>query len=121
MTARTIRPGKVIKPREREIQKAVMQWLGLHGFGVKKIHTTGIPNGKGGFRTNANAGFSDIIAIREGITYYIEVKTPEAMKKNGLDDDKLAFWDFVSCFGARYFVVTSVDEVENWFYNMGLI
>lgn len=64
-----------IKRTESDIAKAALVWLNTRpGTFARKVHTTGIPNGKKGFRTNPNRGMSDIVGLVNGIFIAIEMK-----------------------------------------------
>jgi Holliday junction resolvase len=52
-------------------------------------------------------GISDIIAVGNGRTLFLEIKTPE----NSQSDDQLAFEYEVKERGGEYYVVRSVEEL----------
>ena len=51
------------KLNEKEVTKGVLQWAGLRAKTIRlfRMQTTGIPDGKGGFRTNNEKGAPDFI------------------------------------------------------------
>ena len=63
------------KVGEGEIQSACLKLLLSYGIACKRINTTGIPDGRGGFRENPAKGFFDIVACVKGLFVGIECKS----------------------------------------------
>lgn len=61
---------------EADLQADILDYLNTVGF-FRKVHTVGIPNGRGSRRKNASAGMSDIIGLLKGGRFMaVEVKKP---------------------------------------------
>lgn len=64
------------KRKESDIKKAILSFLKTRNNCFAWVnHTTGIPNGHGGFRKNFSAGISDICGIYKSYPFALEVKT----------------------------------------------
>lgn len=86
--------------KEAQIQIDIKDYLQYHGWFVFKIHQ----QGKYAFR-----GISDLIAVKNGITVYIEVKTD----KGRLSPDQIRFMDEIKNHGAQYIVARGIDDVRS--------
>ena len=77
------------------------------------MQTTGIPDGKGGFRTNREKGAPDFIGTylmaNIPIMFAFEIKSPTG-KQSGTQK---AWQDRVEGFGISYFVIKSWEEAES--------
>lgn len=95
---------------ETEIQKAILQYLKSMGIFAWRNNTFHVAGRKG----VAMKGVPDIIGVLgDGRALFIEVKTPEAMKKKGgLSKDQKKFLAEAIKRGALAFVATSVEDVE---------
>lgn len=106
------------KPKESEIQSAILKYLRLKGIAYKNS-TTGIfdPTRKV-FRKNKSAGYPDITFFHKIIDeswipvyrlIFFEVKRD---KKSKLSPEQEAFKKIVTeTEGIKYYIVTSLDEV----------
>jgi len=90
------REPKKITP-EGQIKRDVKQYLTLKGWRIIPIL-----QGLGAYK-----GISDLIALKEGVTIYIEVKTPSGK----LSAHQEAFRILVRETGNTYIVVRSVDDL----------
>jgi hypothetical protein len=94
------------------ITRRIITALRLARGHARRISTTGIPDGQGGFRTNmAQRGVADIHAIYKGRHLSIEVKAGK---------DEQSTWQRieeqdVTLAGGTYLVVRSTDEFFAWF------
>ena len=61
---------------ESDVKRGILQWLNLQeATFAYPVRTTGIPNGKGGFRTNKDmVGCPDIHGVLYGQGFVLEVK-----------------------------------------------
>ena len=94
--------------KESDIQRVILEYLDHHPevFAVK-ITTTGIPNGRGGFRKNNSRGVSDIIGVYKGKFLAIEVKRPGGQ----LTEHQKYFLDSIKIYGGIGIVAYSLDDV----------
>lgn len=84
---------------ESQIQSDIKSYLEYKGWFVFKIHQ----QSKYCFK-----GISDLIAVKDGVTVYIEVKTPTGK----LRTEQIAFMEQIESHGARYIVARSIDDVK---------
>ena len=92
--------------REQEIQKQCLDYLSLNGFFAWKNHVQGMRVG-GRTVKNPAAGSPDILAIKGGKFYCIEVKTP----KGKLAEHQLTWLKKAQNHGAISMVVRSLDDL----------
>jgi Holliday junction resolvase len=88
---------------EGKVLDKVKQELKAQGWYVIRINQFN----KRGY--SVHKGISDIIAVGNGRTLFIEVKTPD----NKQSDDQLAFEYEIKERGGEYYVVRSVEELTN--------
>lgn len=93
------KPPDPNNPLHNVIQRQVMRLLAWHGFFV-------FPNIQSALSYN---GISDLTAIKDGITYWIEIKRPVGDKQNDYQKD---FQADVESHGGRYLIIHSFDEAE---------
>ncbi len=107
-----------IKLLEKDIQKLIVGWLESKGCQVRKNHTTGIPDGKGGFRKNATKGKPDLTATikPEGKLFDIEVKRPG----NKASPEQLEFLEATKMAGGLAMVAFSLEEVQKAYFDFKL-
>ena len=105
-----------MKETEAQIQKAILQWGTYKKILMHRINVIGTPvhkkDGSTGYRPSTNAGMADIHAtvVVEDIpvSVWLEVKT-----KTGKQSPKQKqFQDAVEAAGGYYFIVRSIDEVD---------
>ena len=105
-----------MKETEAQIQKAILQWGMYKKILMHRINVIGTPthrkDGSTGYRPSTNAGMADIHAtvVVEDIpvSVWLEVKT-----KTGKQSPKQKqFQDAVEAAGGYYFIVRSIDEVD---------
>ncbi len=89
--------GKVKRQPESIVVSAVRNWLVKRGFDVTR-HQQGMGSRK---------GFPDLTALRDGITYYIEVKT--AFGK--LSPYQEEFRDVCEAHGGTYICARGIDDL----------
>lgn len=89
-------PNKNGLPTETEIQTEIRQILELHGWYVIR-HQQGLGSLK---------GLSDLSAIKDGQTVYIEVKTP----RGRLSEWQNKFAANIAAHGGTYIVMRSGDD-----------
>ena len=102
-----------LKPSEGQIQKSILQYLRALGIQCWRINSVGIPDGKGGFRSNPEmAGISDIHAIirvnKIGASVWFEVKS----EKGRLSPKQKEFRAAVESAGGFFFLVRSIEDVQ---------
>lgn len=97
-----------LKLTEKQIKDLIIQWLRLNNIRCRTITTSGIPDGKGKFRTNPNKGISDIIGtMRCGRSLYIEVKS----ESGKIRPDQALFLNEMLENDALAFVAKSLEDV----------
>lgn len=99
--------------RESAIERDILRWLNERGgFYAFKIHTTGqFDRGTGSYRKHsvyAVNGVSDVVALKDGVVLFLEVKAPHGKQSA----DQVKFMKAVRSMGGNYEVVTSVEDVE---------
>tara|TARA_R100000750_G_scaffold46777_1_gene31703 strand:- start:25 stop:363 length:339 start_codon:yes stop_codon:yes gene_type:complete len=77
------------------------------------MQTTGIPDGKGGFRTNSEKGAADFLGVyllaKIPVLFAFEIKSPQG-KQSGTQK---AWQARAEEFGINYFIIHSWDEAES--------
>jgi penicillin-binding protein-related factor A (putative recombinase) len=102
---------------EKQIEKQILQWLNLQPKTFAfKINTVGIYDPKRNiYRKNLNPfvvkGTSDILGVRNGIFFAIEVKRPRAKR---LTTGQTAFLMKVVENGGLGICATSLAQVQAW-------
>ena len=103
------------KLSEKEVTKGVLQWAGLRAKTVRlfRMQTTGIPDGKGGFRTNNEKGAPDFIGAylmaKIPVLFAFEIKSP-----TGKQSEAQKNWQKrAEEFGIHYFIIKSWEEAES--------
>jgi len=92
--------------KESDIQRDILSYLRLNGFMAWKNHNVGkMPSGK---NVTVLKGVSDIIALKDSIAVFIEVKTT----KGETSEDQKKFLEAVRRHGAIGVVARSISEVE---------
>lgn len=93
-----LRIQKPPEPSETEILRGIRQYLQVHGWYVIRHH-----QGLG-----CHKGLSDLTAIRNGVTVYIECK-----KRNGYQSAvQKKFQADVEAHGARYILAKGIEDVK---------
>ena len=64
-----------------------------------------------------HTGISDIIAIKNGITIYVEVKTKYQKQR----ESQIKFEAEIKNHGGKYFVVRSIEDMEFYLSEEGLL
>ena len=102
-----------VKETESEIKRSILQYLNTRFCTFAfSVPTTGIPDGKGGFRRNPNRGCADIIGVKgsgakEGGKFFaLEVKRPG----NKATPNQRSFLENVAIAGGYAAIVYSVDD-----------
>ena len=93
---------------ESETQSEILQWLKENGYFAWRNHTQGIRYTKGR-GTNPNKGAPDIMAIRNGVFFGIEVKG----KKGVLGPDQYKWLDKLQSRGGVAIVTDSLAGCIN--------
>lgn len=96
-----LKKGKSAKPKgpkEIDIQNTIRYFLRMKGWFVIR-HQQGIGSHK---------GMSDLTAIKDGRTVYIEVKTPAGR----LSADQERFQYDIESHGGTYIVARCIDDVQ---------
>ncbi len=100
-------------PLEKEIQKAIVDFLTISGVWVWRANRgamVGEYKGKKRFVRFGVTGMSDLMGIFEGRLLAIEVKRPGKKPT----DDQQGFLDRVNSEGGIGFCATSLDQVIEW-------
>lgn len=88
---------------EQKIKKEIKQYLRLYGWFVFHIHSQS---------KYAYPGISDLIAIKDGVTLFLEVKTDKGV----LSSAQIEFRNNVESHGGKYFIVRSIEDVQNIYW-----
>lgn len=108
-----IKSAKRATPEGR-IEEDCLKYLNQHGFYAFKVKSSGTFDQRSGQFRKASVyevnGISDILAIRSGVTFYIEVKTGTGYQSK----DQLNFQRQVERFDGVYVLVRSVEELEEY-------
>jgi len=99
------------EPKETEIQATICEYLAVKKHIFWRQNTTSIYDpARQTFRKMPKysvAGVSDIILLKDGVTYFLEVKR----KNTKQSPSQLLFEAMVRKGGARYEIVRSVEDV----------
>ena len=100
---------------EKQVTKDIQQWAKVRSKTVRlfRMQVTGIPDGKGGFRTNNEKGAPDFLGVyllaKIPILFAFEIKSPTG-KQSGTQKD----WQKrAEEFGINYFLIHSFEEAES--------
>jgi len=100
---------------ETDIQRDIISALGAMGFFVWRNHTQGVMV-RGSRRVkNKNAGSPDIMALKNGVFYAIEVKT----KTGKVSDEQIQWLRDANGQGAVAMVVRSLQDVLDIIEDLG--
>jgi predicted RecB family endonuclease len=95
---------------EQDIQKECLKYLKDKGYLAWKQPSQGL-RVKGGRRVKARGGSTvghpDIMALKDGVFYCIEVKKP----KGKVDKSQVAWLTWADLMGAKCMVVRSIEEM----------
>lgn len=91
------KPKKCTSLSEKEIQNMIREYLRAFGWFVIR-HQQGL---------GCHKGLSDLTAIKNGRTVYIEVKTPRGSQS----DDQIQFQADIELHGGLYILARSVEDV----------
>ncbi len=92
---------------EQEIQKAIVDYLKGNGFFVWRNQTQGVTVGGKRRVKNPNAGSPDLMAIKEGAFYCIEVKKPGGK----VGTHQIDWLSKARTYGAKCLIARSVKDV----------
>lgn len=98
-STRQQKPPDPNNPLHSVIQRQVLKLLTWHGFFV-------FPNIQSALSYD---GISDLTAIKDGITYWIEIKRPKGDRQSDYQKD---FQADVESHGGRYLIIHSFDEAQ---------
>ena len=100
---------------EKQVTKDVQDWARVRAKTVRlfRIQTTGIPDGKGGFRTNNEKGSPDFLGAyllaKIPILFAFEIKSP-----TGKQSESQKNWQKqAESFGINYFIIKSWEDAES--------
>ena len=106
----------LLKESEANIQKAILDWGKVNKIPMRRMNVIGTPyvrNGITYFRKAPNVGMADIhceyFVAGLPISVWLEFKT----KAGKLSPSQVKFRDGVNRYGGFYFVVRSIDDVED--------
>ena len=100
---------------EKDVTKDVQQWAEVRSKTVRlfRMQTTGIPDGKGGFRTNNEKGAPDFLGVyllaKIPVLFAFEIKSPTG-KQSGTQK---TWQERAEEFGVSYFLIRSWEEAES--------
>jgi len=99
---------------ESAIQKQILDYIRRLGFYAWKNNNTGIFDPKRKvFRTVETKGVSDIIAIKNSLVLFIEVKTEKGVQS----DSQKEFQAEIEKHGGIYILARSIEDVSEWLKN----
>lgn len=97
---------------ESKLKTAIYNWLKIQPNNFCWVNrTVGIPNGRGGFRTNNMSGISDITGVYNGKFYALEVKT----EKGIVSENQRKFLQRVADANGYGAIVRSFEDAEECF------
>lgn len=95
-----------LEPKEADIQKVCLAFLEKAGFMAWRNHTQGTVI-RGKLYKSSKKGSADVFALKDGIFYAIEFKTPSGK----LEPEQLEWLQRAAQHGAKTFVIRSLDEL----------
>jgi len=102
------------KLNEKDVTKQVLDWAAVRGESVRlfRMQSTGIPDGKGGFRFNSEKGAPDFIGVylmaKIPVLFAFEIKSP-----TGRQSESQKKWqEKAEGFGIQYFIIKSWEDAE---------
>lgn len=96
-----------MKSTEKEIQKLIMEYLTLKGIFHYRQNGGAIKTRGHMYKFTSINGIPDIVAIKDGIYYGIEVKDVKGRQ----NDAQIEFEKLLNAAGGVYFVARSLDDV----------
>lgn len=109
--------------KESQVLKDVESWLSLHHFWYMRCNNSAGKAQSGMFMRSFTCnghpvkGVSDIYAIKDGVTFWIECKRPVG---GVLSVDQRNFLDAMNRHGAVGIVVNSIESLENQLKEAGV-
>ena len=94
--------------------KLALAYLKYYGFEAKRISSEGKYRPGIGFIRSENKGISDIIALRDGLVYFIEIKQPKEKQLESQEN----FETWANKGGAAYMIVRGWDDLQNKIQNI---
>ena len=99
---------KIMKELEKDIQKAIIDYLRMTGCFVYKNRSVGIyKTATGSYIPSQTVGVADLTAIKKGIVYQLEVKTSTGKQSPGQQQFQKDWEEH----GGKYFITRSIDDV----------
>lgn len=95
--------------KESDIQRDCESFLKLHNFFYWRNHTSGVRFKGKGMAKSRNKGSPDIMAIKDGKFYGIEIKKPNGV----LSKDQIEWLERATNHGAISIVARSVEEMAD--------
>ena len=102
-----------LKLTEAQLENQILQWLTYSGFFAFKLHDQAYFR-DGAYRKGSPfqiRGQSDVVAIRNGEVFFIEIKT----KTGKQSEHQKEFESKIKASGGNYMLVRSIDEVRSAF------
>jgi hypothetical protein len=99
---------------EGTIKRQICDYLALRHWEVIHLSTTAVPDGKGGFRTNARGrGNPDLLAFKRGMNGLIVVMAIEVKSAAGrLSDNQKEFKARWEREGGLFIVARSIEDIQ---------
>lgn len=102
------------KPKEKDVEKSICDWLRIKGFFFWKQPSSGyFDTTRRTFRKHTSpyvrCGVPDIIVVKEGKFIGLEVKSATGRQSTAQED----FERDLRIAGGVYFLVRSIEDVEN--------
>ena len=95
--------------KESDIQRDCESFLKLHNFFYWRNHTSGVRFRGKGMAKSRNKGSPDIMAIKDGVFYGIEIKKPNGI----LSRDQIEWLEKAERHGGVTLVVRSVEQLAD--------
>ena len=94
---------------EHAIMNQIRLWCGEHDILCFRCNVGKVPTSDGGwFDTGLPEGFPDLLILsNDGITYYVEVKTPTGKQR----PDQIKFMNEIRRRGHIYLIARSVNDI----------
>lgn len=97
---------------EHRIMNEIRLWCGQHNILCFRCNVGKVRMSDGGwFDTGLPEGFSDLLILDKGNTYFCEVKTRTGTQR----PEQIRFMNVVREHGFIYFIARSLDDVKKYF------
>lgn len=106
--------NKLPEPTEHAIMQTIINYLKYNGYFVQRLNSGKYSVGEGRSRRfimGQDAGTPDIYALKDGQSYFLEVKRNKKMKPTVLQEEKMRE---IESYGGVCYVVSSIEDCEEY-------